>query len=148
LLALAMERWSLRRAPPWTRELLWSLVLLRLFLPAQWTAVPGVAGVASVLPSEFELDGWLVVLVVISLNGGWTGDPKKERPGRDLGYTRFDLIAEALGGHGEYVEAPEDIRPALERAMAAVRAGRPALVNVVTDWRARASTAEFTRYVT
>jgi acetolactate synthase-1/2/3 large subunit len=90
----------------------------------------------------------LAVLVVISLNGGWTGDPKKERPGRDLGYTRFDLIAEALGGHGEYVEAPEDIRPALERAMAAVRAGRPALVNVVTDWRARASTAEFTRYVT
>jgi hypothetical protein len=32
--------------------------------------------------------------------------------------------------------------------MAAVRGGTPALVNVVTDWRARASTAEFTRYVT
>jgi hypothetical protein len=32
--------------------------------------------------------------------------------------------------------------------MAAVRAGRPALVNVLTDWRARATTAEFTRYVT
>jgi acetolactate synthase-1/2/3 large subunit len=90
----------------------------------------------------------LPVLVVISLNGGWTGDPKRERPGRDLGYTRFDRIAEALGGHGEFVEEPDGIRPALERAMAAVRGGTPALVNVVTDWRARASTAEFTRYVT
>jgi thiamine pyrophosphate-dependent acetolactate synthase large subunit-like protein len=90
----------------------------------------------------------LPILTVISLNGGWTGDPDKERPGRDLGYTRFDKIAEALGGHGEYVEEPGEIRPALERAMAAVNAGQPALVNVVTDWRARATTVAFTKYVT
>ena len=90
----------------------------------------------------------LPVLVVISLNGGWTGDPKRERPGRELGYTRYDRIAEALGGHGEFVETPDAIRPALERAMQAVAAGTPALVNVVTDWRARATTAAFTRYVT
>ena len=90
----------------------------------------------------------LPILTVISLNGGWTGDPKKERPGRDLGYTRFDKMAEALGGHGELVELPDAIRPALERAMAAVANGQPALVNVVTDWRARAKTADFTRYVT
>ena len=88
----------------------------------------------------------LPVLVVISLKGGWTGDRKRERPGRELGYTRCDLIAEALGGHGAFVESA--IRPALERAMRAVEAGTPALVNVVTDWRARASTAAFTRYVT
>ncbi|AWS44454.1 hypothetical protein DKM19_27020 [Streptosporangium sp. 'caverna'] len=90
----------------------------------------------------------LPILVVISLNGGWTGDPEKERPGRELGYTRFDKMAEALGGYGEYVEKPDDIRPALERAMAEVDSGRPALVNVVTDWRARATTAAFTEYVT
>lgn len=90
----------------------------------------------------------LPVLVVISLNGGWTGDPKRERPGRELGYTRYDLVAEALGGHGAFVETPDAIRPALEVAMRAVEAGTPALVNVVTDWRARASTAAFTRYVT
>jgi thiamine pyrophosphate-dependent acetolactate synthase large subunit-like protein len=90
----------------------------------------------------------LPILTVISLNGGWTGDPKKERPGRDLGYTRFDKIAEALGGHGEFVEEPDEIRPALDRAQKAVAKGKPALVNVVTDWRARATTADFTRYVT
>ncbi|MCK1394428.1 thiamine pyrophosphate-binding protein [Bradyrhizobium sp. 1] len=90
----------------------------------------------------------LPLIVVVSLNGGWTGDPERERPGRELGYTRFDRMAEALGGHGEWVESPEEIRPALERAKAAVAAGKPALVNVVTDWRARATTVAFTRYVT
>lgn len=90
----------------------------------------------------------LPILTVISLNGGWTGDPQKERPGRDLGYTRFDKMAQALGGYGEMVEQPDRIRPALERAMAAVAKGQPALVNVMTDWRARATTADFTRYVT
>ncbi len=90
----------------------------------------------------------LPVLTIISLNGGWTGDPDKERPGRDLGYTRYDKMVEALGGHGEYVEKPDDILPALKRAKAAVDAGKPALVNVVTDWRARATTAAFTKYVT
>ena len=88
------------------------------------------------------------VLVVISLNGGWTGDPDKEKPGRDLGYTRYDQLSASLGGHGELVEKPEDIRPALERAAAKVADGQTALVNVVTDWRARATTAAFTRYVT
>jgi thiamine pyrophosphate-dependent acetolactate synthase large subunit-like protein len=83
------------------------------------------------------------VLVVISLNGGWTADPKREKPGRELGYTRFDEMARALGCHGEYVEKPEDIRPALERAQAAVDAGQTALVNVVTDYRARAATVRF-----
>ncbi len=83
------------------------------------------------------------VLVVVSLNGGWTGDPKREKPGRELGYTRYHDVAKALGCHGEFVEKPEDIRPALERAQRAVDAGQPALVNVVTDYRARAVTVRF-----
>jgi acetolactate synthase-1/2/3 large subunit len=44
--------------------------------------------------------------------------------------TRYDLVVEALGGYGEMVERPADVRPALERAFAS---GRPALVNVLTD---------------
>jgi acetolactate synthase-1/2/3 large subunit len=44
-----------------------------------------------------------------------------------LGFVRYDKVVEALGGHGEYVERPQDIRPALERAL---RAGQPALVNI------------------
>ncbi|MEL0065608.1 MAG: thiamine pyrophosphate-binding protein [Gammaproteobacteria bacterium] len=45
-----------------------------------------------------------------------------------LNFTRYDKIVEAMGGHGEYCEKPEEIGPALERAFAS---GKPALVNVV-----------------
>jgi acetolactate synthase-1/2/3 large subunit len=45
-----------------------------------------------------------------------------------LAYTRYDKVVEALGGHGEYVERPEELRPALERAAAS---GKPALVNAI-----------------
>jgi acetolactate synthase-1/2/3 large subunit len=44
-----------------------------------------------------------------------------------LNYTRYDRIVEAMGGHGEYCERPEEIRPALERSFAS---GKPALINV------------------
>jgi thiamine pyrophosphate-dependent acetolactate synthase large subunit-like protein len=88
------------------------------------------------------------ILVVISLNGGWTGDPKREKPGRDLGYTRFDRMAEALGCYGEYVTKPEEIRPALARAQAKVDEGMVALVNVRTDYRARYAGAAFSDYST
>jgi thiamine pyrophosphate-dependent acetolactate synthase large subunit-like protein len=90
----------------------------------------------------------LPLLVVISNNGGWTADPNHDKPGRDLGYTRYDKLAEALGGYGEYVERPEAIRPALLRALEQVGHGIPALVNVRTDPAARASTVAFTNYTT
>ena len=90
----------------------------------------------------------LPITVVISLNGGWTADPKKAKPGRNLGFTRYDKMAEAFGCHGEYVEDPDGIRPALERAKKANAEGKPALVNVRTDENAGATTAAFTRYVT
>ncbi|MCH8131052.1 MAG: acetolactate synthase [Myxococcales bacterium] len=45
-----------------------------------------------------------------------------------LNVTRYDKVVEALGGHGELVERPEELRPALERAAAS---GKPALVNVL-----------------
>jgi thiamine pyrophosphate-dependent acetolactate synthase large subunit-like protein len=85
------------------------------------------------------------VVTVVSLNGGWTADPNREKTGRELGYTQFHKMAEALGCHAEYVEEPAQIRPALERAF---KADCPALVNVLTDWRARATTAAFSVYST
>jgi acetolactate synthase-1/2/3 large subunit len=47
------------------------------------------------------------------------------RPG-----TRYDKVAEALGGHGELVEQPSDIGPAIDRGLA-----HPGLsvINVLTD---------------
>jgi acetolactate synthase I/II/III large subunit len=46
------------------------------------------------------------------------------------GGLHYERIVEALGGHGEFVERPAELRPALERAFAS---GKPALVNVLTD---------------
>ncbi|HTY80517.1 MAG TPA: thiamine pyrophosphate-dependent enzyme, partial [Candidatus Bathyarchaeia archaeon] len=89
------------------------------------------------------------VIVVISNNGGWTADAPWTRPlpkpGRNLGHTRYDKLAQDLGAHGEFVEKPHDIRPALERAAAS---GKPAVVNVITDDKARATTVRFSAYTT
>jgi acetolactate synthase-1/2/3 large subunit len=43
---------------------------------------------------------------------------------------RYDEVVEALGGHGELVRSPDELKPALSRAFSA---GKPALVNVLTD---------------
>jgi thiamine pyrophosphate-dependent acetolactate synthase large subunit-like protein len=78
----------------------------------------------------------LPVVTVVSNNGGWTArEPEIRKPGRELGFTAYDKIGAALGAHAEQVEAPDDIRPALERAFAA---GRPAVINVITDPLAKA----------
>lgn len=53
--------------------------------------------------------------------------PNKPPVATQLNYTRYDKIVEAMGGHGEYVTRPEEIRPALERAFAS---GKAACVNV------------------
>jgi acetolactate synthase-1/2/3 large subunit len=79
----------------------------------------------------------VAVVVVIGNNGIWG---LEKHPMEALyGYsvvaelrpeTRYDLVAEALGCHGELVSEPAELRPALERAFAS---GKPAVVNVLTD---------------
>ena len=63
----------------------------------------------------------------------------------DLGFTRYDRMAEAFGAHGEFVEqAPR--HPPRPRARAA--SGEPAVVNVITDFKARSTTVRFSAYTT
>lgn len=81
-------------------------------------------------------------LIVISNNGGWAGKGTMDA-GRDLGFSRYEKMAEVFGAHGEYVDRPEGIRPALERAAAS---GKPAVVNVITDPNARSATVSFADY--
>jgi acetolactate synthase I/II/III large subunit len=78
------------------------------------------------------------IVVVVSNNAAWgvCASAQKALYGADHAYgtllvnNRYDMLAEALGCRGELVEDPDGIRPALERAFAA---GRPALLNVITD---------------
>jgi acetolactate synthase-1/2/3 large subunit len=55
-------------------------------------------------------------------------------PGRDgpvrMEQRRWDQVVAALGGHGEHVTRPEELGPALDRALAS---GKPSCVHVVTQ---------------
>jgi acetolactate synthase-1/2/3 large subunit len=79
----------------------------------------------------------LPIVVVISNNGGFTSRQTGGNVGRDLGFQRYDKLVEALGGYGEFVEQPDEIKPAIERA---IKSGKTALVNVCTDPDAQATT--------
>jgi acetolactate synthase-1/2/3 large subunit len=78
----------------------------------------------------------LPIVGIVGVDGAWGQmvRPQAQFYGADrivatkLNYTRYDKIVEAMGGHGEYCERPEEIGPALARAFAS---GKPALVNVV-----------------
>ncbi len=74
---------------------------------------------------------------IIGNDAAWTQIKRAQVPmyghavATNLEYTRYDKVVEALGGYGEYVEEPNEIRPALERAIEfARREKKPALVNV------------------
>ena len=53
--------------------------------------------------------------------------------GNKLGDVPFEQFATMLGGHGEGVREPAEIRPALERAREAVKSGKSAVVNIWVD---------------
>ena len=86
----------------------------------------------------------LPVICVVHNNGGW-GTNDGTKTGGWLGHTRYDLMAEALGCYAELVDDPNEIRPALERAVAS---GRPALINVIVDSTVESQTSAFTEYAT
>ena len=77
------------------------------------------------------------VLVVVGNDAKWGTERHLQhaRYGPDRGVAtdllpaRYDLLAAALGCHGEYVERQEEIKPAFQRAAAALAGGRPAVVN-------------------
>ena len=53
--------------------------------------------------------------------------------GLDLLPARYDRVAEGFGAHGEYVERPAELAPALQRAARAAGDGRAACVNVMIE---------------
>jgi acetolactate synthase-1/2/3 large subunit len=77
------------------------------------------------------------IICVIGNNGIWATEkhPMLSMLGTSIAAdlrpgTRYDKVVEALGGHGELVDHPERIRPALERA---AKSGVPACLNVICD---------------
>ena len=79
----------------------------------------------------------LPVVMVVGNNGAWGLEkhPMRAVYGYDVAAdlqpeTRYDEVVRALGGAGELVRRPQDIGPALDRALAS---GVPYLVNLVID---------------
>lgn len=55
---------------------------------------------------------------------------QKEFVGLDLRETQYEKVVEALGGYGECVTEIQNLRPAIQRAVAS---GKPACINVMVD---------------
>ena len=76
-------------------------------------------------------------VIVVSNNRSW-GDVRYEETewfgstsvATDLTDARYDKLCEALGGHGERVESPEQLEPALRRSL---ESGVVSVVDVLTD---------------
>jgi acetolactate synthase I/II/III large subunit len=107
--------------------------------PSQQVALLYGDGAFGLNGMEFEtmVRHHLPIVAVIGNDGQWAQikHPQKAIIGHSTAANltpgiRYDRMVEALGGYGELVERPEDIRPAIERAFAS---GLPACVNVLTD---------------
>ena len=89
----------------------------------------------------------LPVIIIVGNDGGW-GIERELQLGTyggdttvacELRRTRYDLVMKGFGGEGEFVERPEDIRPALDRAL---QSEKPYLINVDI----RGARSPFTQY--
>jgi acetolactate synthase-1/2/3 large subunit len=85
----------------------------------------------------------LPIVVVVAVDSAWgmeksafygQGFEAKDwaKSGIELAPVRYDLAAQALGCHGEMVDAIDQLRPAIERGIAS---GQPAVIHVQVDQR-------------
>jgi len=117
------------------------------FAAAAKLALPGSTVVAMLGDGTFgfhcaELDtairGGLAYVAVVGNDGCWNAEYQIQlrsygaarATGLDLLPTRYDRVAAGFGAHGEHVERPEELVPALARAAGA---GRAACVNVMIE---------------
>jgi len=76
----------------------------------------------------------LPVIIIVGNDGGWgierelqEGNYEGDTVACELRRTRYDLVMKGFGGDGAYVERPDQIRPALDQALAS---DKPFLINV------------------
>ncbi|HEY5340649.1 MAG TPA: thiamine pyrophosphate-dependent enzyme, partial [Candidatus Aquilonibacter sp.] len=90
----------------------------------------------------------LPIFVMVANDGAWGSSRNitlrlfDGTTGVMLAQSRYDLTARSLECHGEFAPTPADIGSAFDRALAAVRAGTPAVVNVLVDANTGAERAD------
>ena len=80
----------------------------------------------------------LPIIAVVGNDACWNAEHQLQiqnyGEGRTVGCellpSRYDKVIKALGGHGEFVEHPDDLTPAVERALAS---GLPACINIAIE---------------
>jgi acetolactate synthase-1/2/3 large subunit len=76
------------------------------------------------------------VVIIVGNDAGWglerelQGEMCGSTVACELRATRYDLVMKGFGGDGAHVERPEQIRPALDQALAS---DKPFLINVEID---------------
>ena len=81
----------------------------------------------------------LPIFVMVANDGAWGSSRNitlrlfNGTTGVDLAQSHYERVAEGLECHGELASSPAEVGPAFDRAIAATRAGKPALVNVLVD---------------
>ncbi len=86
------------------------------------------------------------ITFIILNNNGISGGPSvmdPDRPPLPTSYVpqaRYEKVIEAFGGDGYFVETPDQLRPALEKAFAN---GRPSVVNIMINPSAQRKKQEF-----
>jgi acetolactate synthase-1/2/3 large subunit len=79
------------------------------------------------------------VVCIVAVDGGWGMERSAHRlkgiepdrfQGTDIGEVRYDLVASAMGCHGELITTVDQIAPAVERARAS---GLPSVLHVQVD---------------
>ncbi|MEN6438615.1 MAG: thiamine pyrophosphate-binding protein [Syntrophobacter sp.] len=116
------------------------------FAIAAKAAFPGTEVVALFGDGAFGCTGFdfdtlvrfdMPVIGIVANNAAWNQvrfvqllkyGPEKGRVANELSPLRYDRLIEVMGGYGENVTEPSQIRPALERARAS---GKPACINVM-----------------
>lgn len=85
-----------------------------------------------------------ITFIIINNNGVGGGpdelDPARVPPSAYTPQARYEKMAEIYGGKGFFVTKPEELRPALEQAMAA---DKPAIVNIMISARAQRKPQQF-----
>lgn len=94
----------------------------------------------NVMELETAVREGIPIVCIVSVDAGWgmersaygfKGVAEDIRQGTELDPgTRYDLIAEAMGCHGEYVESMDEFSPALQRALAS---SKPSVIHVKVD---------------
>jgi acetolactate synthase-1/2/3 large subunit len=81
----------------------------------------------------------LPIFIMVSNDGSWGSSRNitlhlfKGTYGVEMAQSRYDLVAQGLECHGELASTPSEVGPAFDRALAAVQAGKTAVVNVLVD---------------